>query len=126
MLSYFDEHGADRFQFVRDRLGKSEYDKLTLLASLISWAVNEIDTIQQIKHILELEAKEISVLESAGKIDRKKCPFCGSNNLIIYYSDDKHYVSCKYCGAHGPESKCKNEGAVKCWNTRTLTSKGRS
>lgn len=67
------------------------------------------------------------------KID--KCPFCGSNDVhtvgqVVDWNKEAGpemfmRVSCKNCGANGPETKCRykdldecEENAIKAWNKR--------
>lgn len=63
-----------------------------------------------------------------------ECPFCGSKNVHIsgrvvegWVKEIEifMYVSCKNCGAKGPEQKCTpddmdlcEENAIKAWNKR--------
>ena len=57
----------------------------------------------------------------------KPCPFCGSNNIVIYdksFNSGPYYdIFCRDCQASvrfADESETE-EGAVNMWNTRTKT-----
>lgn len=53
-VSRFDE----RFLKLRESIfGQSDNDKIDFLSSLISWAANEIDTVQQTAEVVKLQQK---------------------------------------------------------------------
>lgn len=64
------------------------------------------------------------------KIELRNCPFCGSNEVELYYESDSWgmsafaiaYVACKRCHAHGPIvegntlTEDMKEVAMNIWN----------
>ena len=55
----------------------------------------------------------------------RACPFCGSENLVLWQSYSESYVVCCDCMAGGPKVEKDDAGfqarekiAVRLWNTR--------
>lgn len=55
----------------------------------------------------------------------RPCPFCGSENLVLWQSYSEGYVVCRDCMAGGPKvekdntkSQARERMAVRLWNAR--------
>ena len=55
----------------------------------------------------------------------RACPFCGSENLVLWQGYSESYVVCRDCMAGGPKVEKDDAGfqarekmAVRLWNTR--------